>query len=568
MAAMAGAHVLRTTSEDALSLTDSHAILHIATSVRVIRRPTWARSSIDCTTTNAAAKMGLALLKDEKPRSSITSLIDILTTDKYEEDDYEGITELVEVTNLQHTGPQEAARCIRKKLKYSNVHGQLRALTILNALVSNCNTRFKTTFADERLVDRIKVMAGDPHTDERVKKKLMGVLGSWYRQFKDEPRMSQVAGLFGACGGGKKSRSAATEAYERQQAKYEQEARERAERKAQLKAKEKEDKEKEKAARRKAQATRTRRPPFNFQQEKPKIMQSVGTGTQSAQALVNALQHVNREKESVTTNERVQDCLTKAKADRKAIVRYIQLVDMDQEGDYIGALIATNEQILNALQLYDRMSKPVDLDSDDEHVEEAKRQTLAAANANNNDDDTQSIRSRLSAFDMQDREVDKLQHRQRVRVDRVNRARAAGVHPDLQDLAFGSTAGRRVLPVKTSTLPTPIQPRSAEDEYRHGSLSDYSDGSTDYSSDDDRYYGVPAPASNAAAAGSSSRGAGSARAYAQYIQDEDERAGNGRGLLEDQGDDPFADPDDDASLLSAPTPGVETQNKRMEWREV
>ncbi|KAM0788811.1 hypothetical protein ACM66B_002897 [Microbotryomycetes sp. NB124-2] len=510
--------------------------------------------------------MGLALLQNEKPRSSITSLIDILTTDKYGEDDFEGITELVEVTNLQATGPAEASRCIRKKLKYSNVHGQLRALTILNALVGNCGTKFQTTFANERLVERIKIMAGDPHTDERVKKKLMSVLGSWYRQFHDDPRMSLVAGLYQACGGGKKSRSAATEAYERQQAKYEQEARERAERKQQLKeqerqrlAKEKEDKEKEKA-KRKAQAGRARRPPFNFEAEKPKIMQSVGTGTQSAQALVNALQHVNREKESVTTNERVQDCLTKAKTDRKAIVRFIQLVDMDKEGDYIGALIATNEQILNALQLYDRMSKPIDLDSDDEHVEEAKRQTLAVAAGANDNDDTQSIRSRLSAFEMQDREVDKLQQRQRARVDRVNRARAAGVHPDLQDLAFGSTAG--------SSLPNPIQPRSAEDEYRLGSLSDYSDGSSD--SDDERYYGSGAHASSSSAAGASGQGQGmSARTYAQFIQDEDERTGKGKGLLEDQGeDDPFADPDDDASLISAPTPGVGTEHKRMEWREI
>lgn len=62
-------------------------------------------------------------------------------------------------------------------------------------------------------------------------------------------------------------------------------------------------------------------------------------------SLVNALQHVNREKESVTTNERVQECLAKVKADRKAVVRYIQLVDMDEGGDFIGALIATNEQV-------------------------------------------------------------------------------------------------------------------------------------------------------------------------------------------------------------------------------
>jgi hypothetical protein len=47
-------------------------------------------------------------------------------------------------------------------------------------------------------------MAHDSMTDERVKKKLMSVLASWHRQFKDDPRMSVVAGLYQAVGGGQK----------------------------------------------------------------------------------------------------------------------------------------------------------------------------------------------------------------------------------------------------------------------------------------------------------------------------------------------------------------------------
>lgn len=106
------------------------------------------------------------------------------------------------------------------------------------------------------------------------------------------------------------------------------------------------------------------------------------------------------------------------------------------------------------------MSKPVELDSDDEAIEEAKRlateQGLSVPRGVNDhphgknkrdDDDTQSIRSRLSAFDMQDREVDKLQMQQRRRLDRHlsyrstqgQQGTSAAVHPDLQDLAFGST---------------------------------------------------------------------------------------------------------------------------------
>ncbi|GAA6046344.1 hypothetical protein JCM3770_004874 [Rhodotorula araucariae] len=521
----------------------------------------------------AAAKAGVSLFKDgnlgEKPRSSISALIDILCLDKYAEDDLDGVTELVESINLQPTtGPTEASRAIRKKLKYSNIHGQLRALTILKTLVENCGPRFQTTFANERLLERIKVLAGDPNTEPQVKKKVMSVLGSWHLQFKDDPKMQLVAGLYKSCGGGKQaSRSAATEAYEAQQARYEREAALRAERKeAEHRAREAEKerlaKEKADKARRKEQArvgtSRARRPPFNFEQEKPKIMAAVGQGTQAAQRLVNALQLVNREKESVTTNARVQECLEKAKVERKALIRYIQLIDQDAEGDFIGALIATNEQIINAVHMYDRMQKPAELDSDDEAIEEAKRMAMqqglsvppsAAAHsaAAHDADDTQSIRSRLSAFDMQDREVDKLQLRQRRRLERHLSTRggaAAGVHPDLQDLAFGPTGG--------SSLPPPIQPRSAEDTYTHGSLSDYSD----YSSDEEYSSDVSDGPSRHSAAGS----------YAAQVREERTK---GPLAAQEGAEDPFADPFADgngASEYEVMTPGI--ADRRMEWREV
>ncbi|GAA5824446.1 hypothetical protein JCM10212_001456, partial [Sporobolomyces blumeae] len=486
-------------------------------------------------------------------------------------------------------------------LKYSDVHGQLRALTILKALVENCGPRFQSTFANERLVDRIKLSAGDPHTDARVKKKIMSVLASWHRQFKDDPKMQLAAGLYRACGGGaareaQAARTAAQEAYEKERERHEREAAARAERKAsEFRARQAEKdrvaKEKADKARRKQQGQRSRRPPFNFEQEKPKILAAVGQGTQSAQALINALQHVNREKESVTTNIRVLECLEKAKADRKAVVRYIQLVEADDSGDYIGTLIATNEQIVNAVQMYDRMSKPVELDSDDEAIEEAKRlateqglsvpagetphhsrRSRGAAAAADDDDDAQSIRSRLSAFDMQDREVDKLQMQQRRRLDRhlsYRTEQRSGVHPDLQDLAFGSTG--------SSSLPPPIQPRSAEDTYRHGSLSDYSDYSSD--EDDDASDGPSArvPTSAGSSTGTALPGA-SAKSYAAYIQHDAAGASarQQRGLLQEEDDeddnaqgddDPFADPDpDEAGAYEVMTPGI--NDKRMEWREV
>lgn len=52
----------------------------------------------------------------KKPYTAVTVQIDRLTSEQYEEDDWTGIFELVEVVRIQASGPTEAARALRKKL--------------------------------------------------------------------------------------------------------------------------------------------------------------------------------------------------------------------------------------------------------------------------------------------------------------------------------------------------------------------------------------------------------------------------------------------------------------------
>jgi hypothetical protein len=63
----------------------------------------------------SVAKQGLAMIKDgnigEKPRSSISALIDVLCTERYDEDSLDGIAEIVDSINLQpSTGSVQLAR--------------------------------------------------------------------------------------------------------------------------------------------------------------------------------------------------------------------------------------------------------------------------------------------------------------------------------------------------------------------------------------------------------------------------------------------------------------------------
>lgn len=52
----------------------------------------------------------------KKPYTATTVLIERLTSEEYEENDYGGLPELIESIKLQDSGPAEASRAIRKKL--------------------------------------------------------------------------------------------------------------------------------------------------------------------------------------------------------------------------------------------------------------------------------------------------------------------------------------------------------------------------------------------------------------------------------------------------------------------
>ncbi|CBQ72069.1 conserved hypothetical protein [Sporisorium reilianum SRZ2] len=549
-------------------------------------------------------------LGNRKPFTAVTDWIDRLCTQRYAEEEYDGIPELVEAINLQSTGPTEASRALRKKLKYSNVHGQKRALIILKALVENCGQRFQTTFANDQLVDRIKIMSQDQLVDASVRKLLMRVLLSWHQQFKDDPSMKMVAGLYHACGGGKKSeaqrKNEAAEAYRKLQEKQRVEAQIRSDREA-AEQLQKEEEKKSKLRKQKG----VKRPTFNFEQEKPAILQSLAISQQVATALVNALQHVNREKESVTENARVQDYLVKTKVERKKIIRYVQLV---KDEEFLGSLISANDQIILALELYDRLSKPVELDSDEEEeplaaisgsAQTAEQRTAARLAAD--DAEIEMVRKRIAdaRLNAPDSELEKLQTRQRVQIVRHNSrvgsmrsfdmgpqptgagssqrgGGAGGAMNDLIDLDFqedqsGYHASHAHQGVASHGRRGMTVSEAAGSSTQHGALSDYSD----YESEDSAEEHVhQAPGRARQLAASTSRP--EAGSWSNLNDSEEEewlrttqnhRPNIGPGFSwnedEDADDDPFADPFADANNAAASGSGwgiERPQNQpRKEW---
>lgn len=97
---------------------------------------------------------------------------------------------------MQSSGPTEAARAIRKKLKYGSVHRQLRALTLLDGLIQNAGPRFQRAFADEPLLERLRVCGTSDLSDPDVKKKCSVLFRSWAHEYKNTPGLDRVAKLY------------------------------------------------------------------------------------------------------------------------------------------------------------------------------------------------------------------------------------------------------------------------------------------------------------------------------------------------------------------------------------
>ncbi|KAJ3821202.1 hypothetical protein F5878DRAFT_539847 [Lentinula raphanica] len=439
----------------------------------------------------------------EKPHSSITDWVDILTANHIEEEAYDGIPELVDSINLQGlTGTGEASRAIRKKLKHGGPHQQYRSLVILKALVENCGDKFKTSFADGQLTDALRQIAGDRTTDKRVQKKLKLVLISWHEQFKSDPSMRSVSELYHMCRDIPTAKPTIdpmeVEANRRRAEKEE------AKRKAKLEKEEARKKEEAERLKQKQMKNRPKRAPFNFEQEKPKVLASIVEASQASSNLANAITLVNPEKESLQSSERVQDCLAKAKLARKQIVRYIQLVENEE---VIGVLIETNDRIISALELYDNLSSPNNTTAD---------QVSAAA------------ASLASTHISPESEVSKLQEKQKAAVQKAKlngsiRHGSTGVYADLEDLNFGAIGA------SSSNLPPPLRPTSMSEESNgvdgRGSLSDFSD----YESSDEETHNA--------------RGSSSRSAPKDYYASSDEGTHETRGLKTNASiDDPFADP--------------------------
>lgn len=264
-----------------------------------------------------------------------------LTSEEIPENDLSGIPDLVEVINVQPTGPTEAARAIRKKLKYGNVHRQLRALTLLDALIQNAGPRFQIAFADEPLLERLRFCGTASLSDPAVRKKCAELFRSWAADYKGVRGMEQVVRLYkelpkrkqvvtqekskviretenpfgddedeepaspSGPSHSRKSSSAIGPQLSGAVQSYSYTPKDK-----------KRDKDKEKKAKKKHK-------PFNLEAEKDQMKAHIAEASMEATNLTNTLQTINRERERISENATAVRRFETCKQLRRKIIRYV-----------------------------------------------------------------------------------------------------------------------------------------------------------------------------------------------------------------------------------------------------
>ncbi|KAH6894394.1 hypothetical protein B0T10DRAFT_558530 [Thelonectria olida] len=329
------------------------------------------------------------MFQQKKPYSAVTVTIENLTSEAYEEEDLSGIPDLVEVIKLQASGPGEAARAIRKKLKYGNVHRQIRALVLLDGLIQNAGERFQRTFADEPLLERLRCCGTEALSDPAVKKKCRELFAMW-SQYAGTPGLDRIARLHKEL---PKRKVAVTQ--ERSKVIKETEENpfvddeDEAARKAAQRAGEpsnqsppptsghskssststsffgsSRDKKKDK------DKSRGKRKPFNLEAEKEKMKSVVADSSIAATNLLNAVQSINRERERVSENQGALEYFEASKLLRRKVLRYIHHVEDEH---WLGGLLHANDELVHALMTFEQLDRSIDADSDsdDEIAEQA-----------------------------------------------------------------------------------------------------------------------------------------------------------------------------------------------------
>lgn len=266
---------------------------------------------------------------------------------------------------------------------------------ILDALIQNAGSRFQKAFADEPLLERLRILARDETADADVRKRVNLLFRQWAVAYKGTPGLERIAALHKELPRKSRPQPQQSRIIREQDAEA---AREREESSppptpqprrpdhphtssssnrpvalgstsssggSSLFSRSRKDKKTPKGQK------------FNLEREKGQMLETVASANLASANLLNGLQLINREQQRVSENPEVMNRFETCKQLRRQVLRYIHLVESEQ---YIGGLLNANDELVKALMAFEIMDKSIDDDDsdseDDSDITQAKLASL------------------------------------------------------------------------------------------------------------------------------------------------------------------------------------------------
>lgn len=314
----------------------------------------------------------MGFLSSGHPHTSITDTINRLTDSETYDLEVEIGTLIGSIKTRDkyqyNENQQEAARALRKKLKYGNKLEQSKALDIIDLFISQ-NIRFTILYNDSKLIDRLLVIGTEYYSNKsnsgtsstlskkhsiKIIKKCIRYAISW-NEFIISNNLQDSNCYISLYDATNRIKQVYTELNKKNKKTLSSSSNFM------------NDSADESIFGDGSQylnnADRLYRiPKIDLQREAPKIKLIISDSLAASTALENSLM-ILPQGDNALKDRNSTECFIKARNIRRKVLRYLQLVT---EGEFLGSLIHANDELVNALTLYDEKSWDETDDSDDD----------------------------------------------------------------------------------------------------------------------------------------------------------------------------------------------------------
>ncbi|KAF9984451.1 putative actin patch assembly and actin polymerization protein [Mortierella antarctica] len=216
------------------------------------------------------------------------------------------INGLCQAVNSVDGGAKEASRALRKKLRAGDSQQQMNSITVMQALIDGCGSKFKAELATIKFGLVIQQVMESKSTDHRVKGRLMERLSVWATNFSSDPSLEVIPQLYHKLSMDNVMRGVIAPIGE---------------------------------------------------QKKMQILQDIELANNNAHMLVEAVSFADPELEAVEENALIREFQSKCLTLQRGIQIYLSELtnEITPDEKCLAALLACNEELVLALGAYNRM---------------------------------------------------------------------------------------------------------------------------------------------------------------------------------------------------------------------